>query len=179
MTSRFDPARAALLELQLEADSLEAARRPLPADGEAWSRAQVALLNRALATELVSIVRHKHHRSTLQALTAPDVAPRLEGPAREEMVHAERLAQRIVQLGGQPDFDPHTIVQWNRWGPEDQPTRQVPIKVKLAAQRIAIESCIQMVRLVGDRDQQTRRLLEELLADKLRHAEECCGGWSD
>jgi bacterioferritin len=71
-------------------------------------------------------------------------------------------------LGGQPDFDPDTLMLRSHAGYDAQPTLQAMIEANLAAERVAIESYGQMVRMVGDRDPSTRRLLEDLLADELQ-----------
>ena len=133
------------------------------------------LLNGALATELVFVLRYKRHHFTVYGLASPHAAAEFAVHAAEEMVHADRLAQRIVQLGGRPDFIADTLTLHGHATYNSELALPEMIEANLAAERVAIESYGQLVRLVGDRDPSTRRLLEDLLADEQRHAEELRG----
>ena len=145
------------------------------ADSNTWRRELLVLLNAALATELVCVLRYKRHHFTAHGLASPHIAAEFAVHAAEEMVHADRLAQRIVQLGGRPDFIADTLTLHGHATYNSELALPEMIEANLAAERVAIESYGQLVRLVGDRDPSTRRLLEDLLADEQRHAEELRG----
>jgi bacterioferritin len=144
-----------------------------------WRKGLVKLLNDALATELVCVLRYKRHHFTAHGLASPHVAEEFAVHANEEMAHADRLARRIVQLGGEPDFAPDTLLQRSHAAYEGPLELASMIRANLVAERVAVESYGQMVRLVGDRDPTTRRLLEDLLADEQRHADELQGWLAD
>lgn len=179
MTASFEPVRLTPRQMELDKDAMDAARRGAPLGGDAWRQALVVLLNGALATELVCVLRYKRHHFTAHGLASPRIAEEFAVHAAEEMVHADRLAKRIVQLGGMPDFDPGTLAQRSHAGYDAQPALAAMIRANLTAECVAIESYSQMVRLVGDRDPSTRRLLEDLLADEQRHADELQGWLSE
>lgn len=86
--------------------------------------------------------------------------------------HADRLAQRIVQLGGEPDFSPDTLSARSHAAYDESPGLGAMIRVNLIAERVAIESYTQIIAMVGHKDSSTRRLLEDILGDEQRHAEE-------
>lgn len=144
-----------------------------------WRKGLVKLLNDALATELVCVLRYKRHHFTAHGLTSPAIAEEFAVHATEEMGHADRLARRIVQLGGEPDFSPETLLQRSHAGYDATPELASMIRANLVAERVAVESYSQLVRLVGDRDPSTRRLLEDILADEQRHADELQGWLAD
>lgn len=177
MSALFQPPRPAPRQLTLDTDAMEAARQGQPpgADNQGWRLELVQLLNGALATELVCVLRYKRHHFTAHGLASPHIAAKFAVHAAEEMVHADRLAKRIVQIGGQPDFDPDMLTVRSHAGYDAQLALPAMIEANLAAERVAIESYSQMVRLVGERDPSTRRLLEDLLADEQRHADELQG----
>lgn len=177
MNTSFEPACPAPRQLTLDTDAMDAARLGNTPDtgGDAWCRELLVLLNGALATELVCVLRYKRHHFTAHGLASPHIAAEFAVHAAEEMVHADRLAQRIVQLGGLPDFNPDTLTLHAHAAYDAQLALPEMIEANLAAERVAIEGYGQLVRLVGDRDPSTRRLLEDLLADEQRHAEELRG----
>ena len=144
-----------------------------------WRKGLVKLLNDALATELVCVLRYKRHHFTAHGLASPSIADEFAVHALEEMGHVDRLARRIVQLGGEPDFSPDTLIQ--RSHAEYDATLELAsmIRTNLIAERVAVESYTQLVRLVGERDPSTRRLLEDILADEQRHADELQGWLAD
>ena len=178
MTALYQPVRPAPRQMTLDTAAMEAARLGQPtgpgseAGEQAWRQELVALLNGALATELVCVLRYKRHHFTAHGLASPRIAEEFGVHAAEELVHADRLAKRIVQLGGAPDFDPDTLTQRSHAVYDDQAALSDMIEANLAAERVAIETYGQLVRLLGDRDPSTRRLLEDLLADEQRHADE-------
>ena len=92
--------------------------------------------------------------------------------ANEEAAHADRLAKRIVQLGGEPDFSPDTLSQRSHAAYDESKDLKAMIKANLIAERVAIEAYSQLIALVGDQDSTTRRLLEDILSDEQEHAEE-------
>jgi len=144
-----------------------------------WRKGVVKLLNDALATELVCVLRYKRHHYTAHGLASPAIAEEFAVHATEEMGHADRLARRIVQLGGEPDFSPETLLQRSHAGYDAALELASMIRANLIAERVAVESYSQLVRLVGDRDPSTRRLLEDILADEQRHADELQGWLAD
>ena len=92
--------------------------------------------------------------------------------ANEESAHADRLAQRIVQLGGEPDFSPDTLLSRSHAAYDDATDLKAMIRANLIAERVAIEAYSQIIALIGDKDSTTRRLLEDILSDEQEHAEE-------
>jgi bacterioferritin len=172
------------LPLALDSAALEAARRqahlatPDAAD-LAWRQGLVKLLNDSLATELVCVLRYKRHHFTAHGLASPRIAEEFAVHATEEMTHADRLARRIVQLGGQPDFAPDTLTQRSHASYDDTLHLKDMIAANLVAEQVAIEAYSQLVRMAGERDPTTRRLLEDILGDEQKHAEELQGWLSD
>jgi bacterioferritin len=132
----------------------------------------VRLLNDALATELVCVLRYKRHYFTAQGLAAPTVAEEFKVHADEEAAHADKLAERIVQLGGEPDFQPDTLSRRSHADYDGVMDLRGMIRSNLIAERVAVESYRQMIGLIGDKDPTTRRVLETILADEEEHADE-------
>ncbi|MBX3606461.1 MAG: ferritin-like domain-containing protein [Piscinibacter sp.] len=163
--------------LELDQRALDAAREQLgdgavtPAYGP-WRDDIVRLLNDALATELVCVLRYKRHHFTAHGLAAPRIAEEFLVHANEEAAHADRLAARIVQLGGEPDFAPDRLSARSHADYDESPDLKGMLRANLVAERIAVEGYRQMVRLVGDKDPTTRRLLEDILRDEEEHADE-------
>jgi bacterioferritin len=137
-----------------------------------WRKDIIKLLNDSLATELVCVLRYKRHHFTADGLTSPKIAEEFLVHANEESAHADRLAQRIVQLGGQPDFSPDSLSQRSHAAYDDSADLKTMIKANLIAERVAIESYSQIIALIGDKDSTTRRLLEDILSDEQEHADE-------
>lgn len=163
--------------LVLDEAALDAARRSLeegavtPHYGP-WRDDIVRLLNDALATEIVCVLRYKRHHFTAQGLASPKIAEEFLVHANEEAAHADRLAQRIVQLGGEPDFSPDTLTQRSHAEYDASTGLKEMIRANLVAERVAIEGYSQMIDLIGDKDSTTRRVLEDILADEQEHAAE-------
>jgi len=137
-----------------------------------WREEVLKLLNDSLATELVCVLRYKRHHFTAVGLASPRIAEEFLVHANEESAHADRLARRIVQLGGEPDFSPDSLLGRSHAPYDTSLALKDMIKSNLSAERVAIESYSQMIDLIGDRDPTTRRLLEDILSDEQEHAEE-------
>ncbi|MBI3299898.1 MAG: bacterioferritin [Elusimicrobia bacterium] len=132
----------------------------------------VKILNEALATELVCVLRYKRHHFMAQGIHALGVAAEFAEHAAEEQAHADLLAARIVQLGGEPDFSPATLTQRSHSEYIVGKDLSEMIAEDLVAERIAIESYSEMIRYVGANDPTTRRLLEGILEKEEEHAED-------
>ncbi len=132
----------------------------------------VQLLNEALATELVCVLRYKRHYFMAKGLSSQSVAQEFLEHAKEEEEHADMIAERIVQLGGAPDFSPTGLADRSHAEYVAGDTLVDMIREDLVAERIAIDSYREMIQFVGDRDSTTRRLLEDVLATEEEHAED-------
>lgn len=137
-----------------------------------WREDIIKLLNDSLATELVCVLRYKRHHFTAEGLASPKIAEEFLVHANEEAAHADRLAQRIVQLGGAPDFSPDSLSKRSHADYDDSTDLKAMIRANLIAERVAIESYSQIIALIGDKDSTTRRLLEDILSDEQEHADE-------
>lgn len=132
----------------------------------------VKLLNESLATELVCVLRYKRHHFTAKGLESTAIAEEFMVHAQSESGHADRIAERIVQLQGEPDFNPETLTDRSHADYNDDTDLKSMIKSNLIAERIAVETYRQMIKLIGDKDPTTRRLLESILEDEEEHADE-------
>ena len=132
----------------------------------------VRLLNDALATELVCVLRYKRHHFTAHGMASPAIAAEFMVHANEETAHADLIARRIVQLGGEPDFSPDTLLARSHAEYDTSSDLKAMVKANLVAERIAVEAYRQMIALIGDKDPTTRRMLEGILADEEEHADE-------
>lgn len=137
-----------------------------------YRNAIVKLLNDALATELVCVLRYKRHHFMASGRSSTAIADEFMVHAKEETEHADRLARRIVQLGGEPDFSPDTLLQRSHAQYDASNDLQTMVRANLIAERVAIETYRQMIQLLADKDPTTRRLLEDILADEEEHADE-------
>ena len=163
--------------LRLDEGAIDRARSSLD-DGAVtpslgpWSEQIVALLNDALATELVCVLRYKRHHFTAHGLASPKIAEEFMVHAQEEAGHADRLAERIVQLGGKPDFHQTRLLERSHADYDESDDLKAMVRANLVAERVAVESYRQMIALVADKDPTTRRLLEDILGDEEEHADE-------
>ena len=132
----------------------------------------IDLLNGALATELVCVLRYKRHYFTATGVNSSKIAEEFLLHANEESGHADRLATRIVQLGGSPDFSPDSLTARSHAQYDDSADLNAMVKANLVAERVAVESYRQMIHLIGVLDPTTRRMLEDILADEEEHADE-------
>lgn len=139
----------------------------------------VSLLNEALATELVCALRYRRHHFMATGLDAKPAAAEFLEHANEEMAHADTLAARIVQLGGEPDFSPEQLSSRSHAEYVEGSTLNEMMRENLIAERIAIETYGQMIRFVANDDPTTRRMLEEILAKEEEHADELAGMLDD
>jgi bacterioferritin len=132
----------------------------------------VNLLNDALATELVCVLRYKRHYFMAQGLNAQNAATEFLEHANEEQAHADQIAARIVQLGGEPDFSPAHLQARSHSEYIEGKTLDDMIKENLVAERIAIDSYRELINYFGNRDITTRRLMESILAVEEEHADD-------
>ena len=132
----------------------------------------VAVLNEVLATELVCVLRYKRHYFMADGLESAPVAQEFLQHANEEQVHADRVAQRIVQLQGEPDFNPATLVERSHAEYTAGFDLLDMIKEDLIAERVAIASCQEIIRWLDDADPTTRRLMEDILVVEEEHADD-------
>jgi bacterioferritin len=132
----------------------------------------VAVLNEALATEIVCVLRYKRHYFMAQGIHAQAVAQEFLEHANEEQVHADRIAERITQLGGAPDFNPAGLATRSHSEYVEGNSLVDMIREDLVAERIAIDSYGEIVRFLGDRDITSRRMMEEILAMEEQHADD-------
>jgi len=164
-------------QLTLDEAALERARSHLddgavtPSYGP-WREAVVQLLNGALATELVCVLRYRRHHFTAKGLASGPIADEFMVHANAEQAHADRLAERIVQLGGSPAFDPDQLSQLSHADYDESEGLKEMIRANLVAERVAVEAYRQMIALVGEKDPTTRQLLESILHDEEEHADE-------
>ncbi|HYN55299.1 MAG TPA: ferritin-like domain-containing protein [Methylotenera sp.] len=132
----------------------------------------VKLLNEALATELVCVLRYKRHYFMAKGIHSEPVKAEFLEHANEEMAHADRLAKRITELGGEPDFSPNGLSERSHAEYVAGDTLHAMIKEDLIAERIAIESYREMIVYLGDADPTTQRMLKEILAMEEEHADD-------
>ena len=130
------------------------------------------LLDEALATELVCVLRYKRHYYMANGIHAQSVAEEFLEHANEEQGHADQLAERIVQLGGTPNLAPDELTKRSHSQYVEGKDLLDMLKEDLIAERIAIDSYAEMIRYVGDDDPTTRRMLEGILAVEEEHADD-------
>jgi bacterioferritin len=169
--------------LQLDQAALDAAKNDLsdgaitPAYGP-WREDIIKLLNDSLATELVCTLRYKRHHYTAKGLASPAIAEEFLVHANEETEHADMIAERIVQLGGEPDFNPQSLLDRSHAEYDQSLDLKAMIRANLVAERVAIEAYTQTIRLIGDKDSTTRRMIEHILSQEQEHADEL-SDWLD
>ena len=132
----------------------------------------VKLLNEALATEIVCTLRYRRHHYMAAGIHYQAVADEFMEHAREEQEHADRIAERIRQLGGAPDFNPEGLLTRSHAQYVEGTSLLDMIKEDLIAERIAIESYMEMIRYFGENDPTSRRLMEEVLQQEEEHADD-------
>jgi bacterioferritin len=132
----------------------------------------VKVLNAALATEIVCVLRYKRHYFMARGIHSAPVAAEFLEHANDEQEHADRIAERIVQLGGEPDFAPDGLSSRSHSEYVEGTTLVEMIKEDLVAERIAIDSYRDMIRYFGPFDSTTRKMLEEITATEEEHADD-------
>ena len=130
------------------------------------------LLNEALATELVCVLRYRHDYFMARGFASKAAADEFLEHANEELEHADRIAERIVQLGGEPDFEPSSLTGRSHSEYRTGRTLDEAIRENLVAERIAIDSYREIIQYIGDSDPTTRRLMEEILEVEEEHADD-------
>jgi len=132
----------------------------------------VKLLNEALATEIVCTLRYKRHYFMAKGIHAEGVAAEFLEHSRDEQQHADQIAERITQLGGEPDFSPEGLATRSHAEYVEGDSLEDMIREDLVAERIAIDSYKEIVLYLGEKDPTSRRLMEEILAKEEEHADD-------
>ncbi len=130
------------------------------------------LLNEALATEIICVLRYRQNYFAARGLKAKVAASEFLEHSNEELGHADSLCERIVQLGGEPDLDPQKVTARSHAEYRIGKTLAEMIKENLVAERIAIDSYREMAHFIGEDDPTTRRLLESILETEEKHADD-------
>jgi bacterioferritin len=132
----------------------------------------IKILNEALATEIVCVLRYKRHFYMADGINAQAVAQEFLQHANEEQAHADEIAARITQLGGEPNFSPEGLSSRSHAEYVEGENLIDMIKEDLVAERIAIDSYREMINFFGTKDSTTRRMLEGILAMEEEHADD-------
>jgi bacterioferritin len=132
----------------------------------------ISVLNEALATELVCTLRYRFHYFMATGIHSQAVKQEFKEHAGEEQEHAERIAERIKQLGGKPEMNPDLLTSLSHSEYKEGTSLADMIREDLIAERIAIESYREMVSFFGEHDPTTRTMLEEILAKEEEHADD-------
>ena len=132
----------------------------------------VKVLNEALATEIVCVLRYKRHYFMAQGIASDSVKQEFAEHAAEEQGHADRIAERIVQLGGEPDLNPDTLTKRSHAQYVEGKSLVDMLREDLVAERIAIESYREIVQWLHGKDSTTKRMMEEILAVEEEHADD-------
>lgn len=161
----------------IDVEAIRAAARnlqdgPVTAGYQGDREAVVKMLNEALATELVCILRYKRHYYTVSGLQNGPIKAEFLEHAMQEQEHADWLAERIVQLNGKPDFNPATLLARSHAEYDESDDVQSMVRANLIAERVAIESYRQMIDQIGQSDPTTRHLLIKIMAVEEEHADD-------
>jgi len=132
----------------------------------------IRLLNGSLATELVCVLRYKRHYFMASGVKAAVAAQEFLEHATQEAEHADKLAERIVQLGGEPEFNPDLLSKNSHAQYVAGNSLKEMVYEDLVAERIAVDSYREIIQYSGDKDPTTRRLFEEILAQEEEHADD-------
>jgi len=139
----------------------------------------IKLLNEALATEIVCVLRYKRHYFMAQGIHSDPIAQEFLQHANDEQGHADQIAARIIQLGGAPNFSPQGLLTRSHSEYVEGKTLVDMIKEDLVAERVAIDSYTEMINYVGSNDITTRRMLESILAVEEEHADDMASFLAD
>jgi bacterioferritin len=131
----------------------------------------IGVLNQALATEIVCVLRYKRHYFTADGLNAQSAADEFLEHASEEQDHADQIAERIQQLGGEPNFNPDTLTGRSH-SADSSEELEAMMREDLVAERVVIAAYCEIANWLGDGDVNTRRMLESILAVEEEHAED-------
>jgi len=132
----------------------------------------IKVLNEALATEIVCVLRYRRHYFMASGINADSVAAEFLQHSNDEQGHADQIAQRIVQLGGEPNFNPEGLLTRSHAEYVEGETLTDMIKEDLVAERIAIDSYRDIIQYLGNDDPTSRRLMETILAVEEEHADD-------
>ena len=130
------------------------------------------LLNGSLATEIVCVLRYKRHYYTVDGIFSDSIKAEFLEHANEEQEHVDMVAARIVQLNGKPDFQPANLATRSHSQYAEGTDAVSMIKENLIAERIAIETYMDIARWLGEDDPTTRRMIEQILEKEEEHAED-------
>lgn len=130
------------------------------------------VLNEALATEIVCVLRYKRHYYMASGIHAKSIAAEFLEHANEEQGHADEIATRIVQLGGEPDLNPQGLTTRSHSEYSEGSDLVQMIEEDLVAERIAIDTYREIIQFLGNDDPTTRRMMEGILASEEEHAED-------
>ena len=132
----------------------------------------IRLLNASLATELVCVLRYKRHYFMASGVKAAVAAQEFLEHATQEAEHADKLAERIVQLGGEPEFNPDLLSKNSHAQYVAGNSLKEMVYEDLVAERIAVDSYREIIQYIGDKDPTTRRIFEDILAQEEEHADD-------
>jgi bacterioferritin len=150
----------------------EMEKGPVTAAYKADVNRVIEVLNASLATETVCVLRYRQHHFAAKGLEAEAVAAEFLVHANEEQEHADRLAERISQLGGTPDLNPETLAARSHSEYQTSTSLTEMIKENLVAERIAIASYTEIAQWIGEGDPTTRRIYEDILSVEEEHADD-------
>jgi len=145
---------------------------PITAGYKADPTKVIAVLNEALATEIVCVLRYKRHYYMARGINAEPIAAEFLQHATEEQAHADQIAQRITQLQGEPNFNPEGLASRSHSQYVEGKTLVDMIREDLVAERIAVESYSEIIRWLGNDDPTTRSVMEEILKKEEEHADD-------
>jgi len=145
---------------------------PVTKDYQLDREQAISILNEALATELVCVLRYKFHYFMATGIHSAAVAAEFRQHAQEEQQHADRLAQRIRQLGCKPQMHPEVIAKASHSEYQEGTSLADMIREDLIAERIAVETYREIVNYFGEKDPTSRLLMEQILAQEEEHADE-------
>ncbi len=162
---------------RLDTEAIRAAARnlqdgPVTAGYQGDRAGVIEMLNGALATELVCVLRYKRHYFTVSGRENGAVKAEFLQHATQEQEHADMLAERIIQLNGKPDFNPATLPARSHAEYDESDDVQSMVRANLIAERVAIESYRQMIERIGDTDPTTKHLLIQIMAVEEEHADD-------
>ncbi len=132
----------------------------------------IRILNEVLATEIVCVLRYKRHYYMATGIHAQAVAEEFLEHAKEEQEHADVVAERITQLGGEPNFNPEGLATRSHSEYAEGKTLLDMVREDLVAERIAVESYTEIIRYLGENDPTTRRMIEKIMAKEEEHADD-------